>query len=65
MSINRAVLLWFPLFLMLGAVLGAPFQKRTGSWRTPVAVLLGVVLTVSVGLMVVWAWLLYTGQWAS
>ena len=65
MSINRAVLLWFPLFLMVAAVLGAPFQKRTGSWRTPVAVLIGVLLTVSVALMVVWAWLFYTGQWAS
>lgn len=65
MSINRAVLLWFPLFLMLGAVLGAPFQKRTGSARTPVAVLLGVVLTVSVALLVVWAWLFFSNQWAS
>ena len=65
MSINRAVLLWFPLFLMLGAVLGAPFQRRTGPWRTPVAVLVGVLLTVSVALMVVWTWLYFTGQWAS
>lgn len=65
MSINRAVLLWFPLFLALGALFGGPFQRRTGGARTTAALALGVVLTVSTGLVVTWAWLYFTGQWAS
>ncbi|MGA4670828.1 mannosyltransferase family protein [Propionibacteriaceae bacterium Y1923] len=65
MSVNRAVLLWFPLFIMVGALLGAPFQKRTGPWRIPAAVAIGVVMTLSTVLLVVWARLWFTGQWAS
>ena len=65
MSINRAVLLWFPLFLLVGAVLGTPFQKRTGSARMPTAILIGVLLTLSTLLGAFWAWLFYSGLWAS
>ncbi|MGD7732481.1 mannosyltransferase family protein [Propionibacteriaceae bacterium G57] len=65
MSINRAVLLWFPLFLAIGAVLGQPFQRRTGPWRVPVAMLIGVLAAISALVAAGWAWLLYTWQWAS
>ncbi len=58
MSVNRAVLLWFPLWVLLGEwTVGG----RTGSRRT-VAIVAAVL---SVLVMIWWAHLFYTGGWAS
>lgn len=74
MSVNRAVLGWFPLFVTLAAIVrwrpdnaNLPKGLAAGSdlfallWRAVVV----LVLTASVALMLFWAWLYYTGQWAS
>ncbi|HEX8509686.1 MAG TPA: hypothetical protein VF635_09370 [Propionibacteriaceae bacterium] len=62
-SVNRAVLLWFPLWIMLA---------QWGSWRPRGAwlrvlhrVLAILALTVSALLMMGWSWLFFTGKWAS
>lgn len=63
MSVNRAVLLWFPLFLMLAAL--ATRQPRgVGNrvvWRGTLIV--GWLCCVAVQLF--WSWLWFTGAWAS
>lgn len=63
MSVNRAVLLWFPLMIMVG---------RFGSWRPThrwVAVARRVLLiiggVVGVAAMLTWSWLYFCGYWAS
>ena len=62
-SVNRALLLWFPLWIMLA---------RWGTWRPArpwasvvhrIAVV--VAFAVGVGLMMWWSWLFFTGHWAS
>lgn len=62
-SVNRAVLLWFPLWMMLA---------EWGRWRPSAPWLLrahrAAVVTVcagSVALMLWWSWLYFTGRWAS
>lgn len=62
-SVNRAILVWFPLWIMLAHLaLDRPATAR------------GVVLqrvfrigwaVVSPALMILWAWMYYSGQWAS
>lgn len=63
MSVNRAVLLWFPTFAMLAA--GVQWRPRSGpvvrGWRF----LVGVAVAIDLALMMVWAWLFITGRWAS
>lgn len=65
MSVNRAVLLWFPLFCLLGAVLGSPWGGGPRSARTAAAAATGVVATLFGVAALAWAWLLFTGQWAA
>jgi len=60
MSVNRAVLLWFPLWTNIGDL-----SVRVGTETVPRRVVLGVVVGLAVVLQGVWAWLFYTGQWAS
>jgi len=63
MSVNRAVLLWFPLMIMIA---------RWGSWR-PKGRRIAVVHRVAVitlfvlgaACMMAWSWLYFTGNWAS
>jgi hypothetical protein len=62
-SVNRATLLWFPLWIMLA---------RWGRWRPPsrgaAVVHRGVVVAafaLSCVLLVWWCWLFFTGHWAS
>ena len=62
-SVNRATLLWFPLWIMLA---------HWGTWRPAqpaarVAHRLLVVLAFAAGaaLMMGWSWLFFTGHWAS
>jgi hypothetical protein len=62
-SVNRATLLWFPLWIMLA---------RWGSWR-PVGrgraslhrVAVAAAFAASCVLLVWWCWLFFTGHWAS
>lgn len=62
-SVNRALLLWFPLWIMLA---------RWGTWRPARPwpqrvhrVAVGAVFVLGVALMMWWSWLFFTGHWAS
>lgn len=59
MSVTRSVLLWFPLWTQLGAVADRLERSRPG-----VAVLV-VAAVVAVAVQLAWAWLFFTGRWAS
>ncbi len=59
MSVNRAVLLWFPLWRLVGEFIES--RPRTRPW-----VVLGwTVGVLAVGVQCVWAWLFFTGRWSS
>jgi len=64
LSVNRAVLLWFPLFILIA-------ERLQGGWNVPPArrrfrVLLTVVVFLLASVVLCWwAWLFYTGRWAS
>ena len=62
-SVNRATLLWFPLWMMFAA--WGSWQPRQPGLRVAhrIAVVLAFVL--SVILMLWWCWLFFTGEWAS
>jgi hypothetical protein len=59
-SVNRATLLWFPLWIMLGRWVG-------GQGRTPNVhrVLVACAFVTEIVLMLWWSWLFFTGHWAS
>ena len=59
-SVNRATLLWFPLWIMLGRWVADP-------GRSPLLhrVLVGCAFGVEIVLMLWWSWLFFTGHWAS
>lgn len=57
-SVVRAVLLWFPLFVGLGAI--AESRKHARSWQVVGGVTAGVALVVQV----VWAYAYFVGLWA-
>jgi len=61
MSINRAVLLWFPLWATLGAVV----TWRPARWRPAKDVAVAAYVVLSSAAMIIWAWLFFTGRWAS
>lgn len=59
MSVNRAVLLWFPLWRLVGEFVES--RPRTRGW-----VVLGWTIGVcAVAVQCVWAWLFFTGRWSS
>ncbi len=60
MSVNRAVLLWFPLWLLLGRL--GESRRAMPAWR---AVLVGLLAAAALVVQTVWAWLFFTGRWAS
>jgi len=61
MSINRAVLLWFPLWAALGAAVSWRPARRHQAKDVAVA----VYVVLSGAAMIIWAWLFFTGRWAS
>ena len=60
-SVNRATLLWFPLWIMLGRWVAGPSRVS----RTAHRLLVAAAFTVEIVLMLWWSWLFFTGQWAS
>jgi hypothetical protein len=63
MSVNRAVLLWFPTFgFAADAIAWEPSRKPVRiAWR----VLCGLCVLASFAAMLVWSWLFFTSRWAS
>jgi Mannosyltransferase (PIG-V) len=59
-SVNRATLLWFPLWIMIGRWVAGSSVK--GRWHR---VLVAVAFGVEIVLMLWWSWLFFTGHWAS
>jgi hypothetical protein len=60
-SVNRATLLWFPLWVMLGRWVVGPTRLSPPVHR----VLVGAAFLVEIVLMLWWSWLFFTGHWAS
>jgi hypothetical protein len=60
-SVNRATLLWFPLWIMLGRWVAGPSRVSPTAHRLLVA----AAFTVEIVLMLWWSWLFFTGHWAS
>jgi hypothetical protein len=66
-SVNRATLLWFPLWIMIGRWVAGPSQagssiSRSRPWHP---VLVACAFVIEVVLMLWWSWLFFTGHWAS
>ncbi|EPH06107.1 hypothetical protein HMPREF1531_00755 [Propionibacterium sp. oral taxon 192 str. F0372] len=59
-SVNRAVLLWFPTFVLIGDLLSRRVGSRITRWLVGGALVLADVAT-----MAWWAWQYGTGGWAS
>jgi hypothetical protein len=62
-SVNRATLLWFPLWIMLAEWVRR--TPRTAGGQITHRLLVGVALGLEVVLMLWWSWLFFTGHWAS
>ena len=62
-SVNRATLLWFPLWIMLAE--WARRRRPTLAGRLTHRTVLGVAFALEVVLMLWWSWLFFTGHWAS
>ncbi len=62
-SVNRATLLWFPLWIMLAE--WARRRSPTGGGHGARRSLVGVAFALEVVLMLWWSWLFFTGHWAS
>ena len=60
-SVNRATLLWFPLWMMLGRWVAGPSRLPPPAHRLLVA----AAFAVEIVLMLWWSWLFFTGHWAS
>jgi len=61
MSVNRAVLLWFPLW----AGLGAAVTWRPARWPVAKDMAVAIYVVCSSAAMIIWAWLFFSGRWAS
>jgi hypothetical protein len=67
-SVNRATLLWFPLWIMIGRWVagstGGEDLRKSGS-RHLHRLLVVAAFVIEIGLMLGWSWLFFTGHWAS
>jgi hypothetical protein len=63
MSVNRAILLWFPLWMMVAQLV--TWRPGNAVGRTVHHVAVGVAFAASVLAMLAWSWLYFTGNWAS
>lgn len=62
-SVNRAILLWFPLWIMVAEWAG--WRPRLPAGRVAHGVLVMLALVATTLLMLGWSWLFFTGHWAS
>jgi hypothetical protein len=62
-SVNRATLLWFPLWMMFAS--WGTWRPRQPALRLAHRVLVIAAFGLSVILMLWWSWLFFTGHWAS
>ena len=62
-SVNRATLLWFPLWIMIGRWAGWRPEPRLG--RIAHRSVVGLAFALEIVLMIWWSWLYFTGHWAS
>ena len=63
MSVNRAVLLWFPLVIMLAHF--GNWRPRSGGARAVHQTVVVLGSGIGIAVMMVWAWLFFSGYWAS
>ncbi|MFT4215941.1 MAG: mannosyltransferase family protein [Micropruina sp.] len=64
LSVNRAVLLWFPLFILIGELFSG--RRNASRGRRGLRILLtffGVLA--AAGVLCFWGWLFFTGRWSS
>lgn len=59
-SVNRAVLLWAPTFVLISAVLERRWASRANRWLVS-----GLLLVADLAAVAWWAWQFGTGGWAS
>jgi hypothetical protein len=66
-SVNRATLLWFPLWIMIGRWVAGPSHtgSSTSRSRPRHRVLVACAFVIEIVLMLWWSWLFFTGHWAS
>lgn len=64
LSVNRAVLLWFPLFILIAERLQGGWNVGPAQRRFRILLTIAGFAAASVALCW-WAWLFYTGRWAS
>ncbi len=62
-SVNRATLLWFPLWIMLAR--WGTWEPRSTALRVGHRVVVVAAFTGTVLLLLGWSWLFFTGHWAS
>ncbi len=62
-SVNRAVLLWFPSWIMLAEL--ARHRPASAAGRTVWRIGVGVAVVIMVGFMIWWCREFFTGRWAS
>lgn len=62
-SVNRATLLWFPLWIMIGSWIVRRPRQPVAGWMH--RLLVSIAATLGCGLMVFWSWLYFSGYWAS
>lgn len=64
LSVNRAVLLWFPLFILIGERLSGGWNLAPGRRRVRMLVT-AAAMTAAACVLCWWGWLFFTGRWAS
>jgi hypothetical protein len=62
-SVNRATLLWFPLWIMLAR--WGTWRPRREGVRIAHRILVALAFALSIVLLLWWCWLFFTGHWAS
>ena len=64
LSVTRAVLLWFPLFVLLGERLSGGWTLTPGRRRLRMVVT-AIAIAAAGYVLCWWGWLFFTGRWAS
>ena len=62
-SVNRAILLWFPLWMMIGSLV--EWRPDRPAARVAHRIVVGLGFAASALVMLAWSWLYFTGNWAS